>query len=60
MLGGFRANADEWVEKGKIPYKKTRTKGGGGGVEINEKNTYVILERLVWIKNIPQLTKRSE
>ena len=46
--GGVQANADKWVEKGQILYTKTLTKGGGGGgggVEINEKNTHVILER---------------
>ena len=42
--GGGHANADERFKKGETFKDKTLTKGGGG-VQINEKNTYVILQR---------------
>ena len=59
-LGGFGQTLANGLKRGKALIKKRGPRGVGVGVEINEKNTYVILERLLWIKNIPQLTKRSE
>ena len=54
--GGVRQTLSNRSKGGKPFLQKRWRRGmGGGGVQINEKNTYVILERPLWIVKLAML-----